>query len=268
MDSSKKAITASGNIRRYVISSYLFFWFMVLGLCGTASIVFHAPPLVMRILSNVCAWSPTILLFVFFKKFLPTMSRTDFLRRSFSGKLSVPLILISIVSVTGVFLLSALITSKIESIPFASQFSKGTYPVAASVLLSFTSGPTGEECGWRGFLRVELEKKYSFLKANILLGLIWTFWHTVLWFVDNEFTSGLALLIYILSNVIVITSINCIMAVILRKSSNLIYAVLIHFCFNLPYCFLQPTISFYVIMSVLYVLLAAAFLFIFRKDKK
>ena len=48
----------------YVLAAYITFVVMVLGICGCASMVFHASPLVMRILSNLCAWSPTIVLFV------------------------------------------------------------------------------------------------------------------------------------------------------------------------------------------------------------
>ncbi len=48
------------QMKRYVALSYIIFWFMVLGLCGTASMVFHCSPVVMRILSNVCAWAPKI----------------------------------------------------------------------------------------------------------------------------------------------------------------------------------------------------------------
>ena len=36
----------------------------------------------------------------------------------------------------------------------------------------------GEEIGWRGYLYPELSKKYSPLKAHLLMGFIWGFWHT------------------------------------------------------------------------------------------
>ena len=48
----------SGNLEvmwKYVIFAYMLFGIMVLGICGTASIVFHASGLTMRWLANLCA---------------------------------------------------------------------------------------------------------------------------------------------------------------------------------------------------------------------
>ena len=76
------------RVKRYIISTYLVFWLMVLGICGTASMVFHCPPVVMRVLSNVCAWAPTIVLLAGFRYFCPNQSIGGFYKRAFSGKIS------------------------------------------------------------------------------------------------------------------------------------------------------------------------------------
>ena len=257
MEITKKGIDKSWQ---YVIVTYFVFGAMVLGICGSASMIFHASPLVMRILSNVCAWSPTLVLFVGFKKWCLGMNVKQFMKRAFAGKLSVGLLIISILSTGLTFIVAAGIYAGIKSVPFTSLFQLGGYPILVSVLFSLLSGPTGEECGWRGYLRHEFARKYGFVKGNLLVGIVWTFWHTVLWFVDSDYTSGVEMLIYILSNIVVITSIHMIMAVILEKKDNLIYAVLVHLFFNLPYCFLDADITFYVVMIVLYPIVAGGFM--------
>lgn len=249
----------------YVAASYLVFWLMVLVICGGASMVFHAPPLMMRILSDVCAWSPTLVLLAMYTRLCPDTSKREFFRENFSGKVYVVPALLIIVFITGIFLLSALVLSRWTGTPFSALFSKGAFPVWLTVLLSLLSGPTGEECGWRGYLRPVLQKHYGFLKGNLFLGIIWAFWHTVLWFVDNEYTEGWQLLVYIIANVLVMTALNIIMAVVLEWQNHLFYAFLIHFCFNLPYCFLVSKIEFYIIISVFYVLAAGIMLALRRQ---
>lgn len=245
---------------QYTIFTYLLFWLMILGICGTASMVFHASPLTMRILSNLTAWSPTLVLLIMFKKLKPHMTIRNFYKNAFSGKLKASLFLIIPVVISGSILLSVLILAVIEHQSFSSYFSLGAYSLPLSILLSLSSGPTGEESGWRGYLRPELNARYSFLKASLLQGIIWCFWHTVLWFIDSQFLDW-RMIPYILSNILVITSIALIMNVILEKNDNLLYAVWIHFCFNLPYSFLQVDIAYYIILSIIFPIAALAFYF-------
>ena len=53
---------------------------------------------------------------------------------------------------------------------------------APGVLLRFTTGPLGEEAGWRGFLLPRLLRHYSPLGASLILGLIWSVWHYALYY--------------------------------------------------------------------------------------
>lgn len=243
-------------IRKYIIASYLVFWFMVLGICGTASMVFHCPQVVMRILSNVCAWAPTIVLLAGFKKFCPGITVKQFYKKAFSGKISITTLLLAALITLCATMGTVSILSVIQKKTLSSYFSLGTYPFWASFLFSITTGPTGEESGWRGYVRPYLNAKYHFFKASILQGIIWAFWHTVLWFVDSDFM-GLQLIPYILSNVIVMSGLCFIMNFFMEKHDNLVYGIVVHFCFNFLYCFLKVDIWFYIILSAIYIALIA-----------
>lgn len=246
----------SNSVRQYVIFSYLTFWIMVLGICGTASIVFHASPLTMRCLSNLTAWSPTFVLLVMFKKLLPNMTLKTFYQRAFKGKLKLSLLLAIPFIISGSMIISVYILSLFEHTSFSTYFTTGLFSLPISIILSLTSGPTGEESGWRGYLRYELNNKFSFLKSCFLQGSIWTFWHTVLWFIDSEFLDW-RIIPYVLSNLIVMTALVIIMNIVLEKYDNLIYAIWIHFCFNLPYSFLNVDILFYIILSIVFMLVTS-----------
>lgn len=243
-------------IRKYIIASYLVFWFMVLGICGTASMVFHCPQVVMRILSNVCAWAPTIVLLAGFKKFCPGITVKQFYKKAFSGKISIATLLLAALITLCATMGTVSLLSVIQKKTLSSYFSLGTYPFWASFLFSITTGPTGEESGWRGYVRPYLNAKYHFFKASILQGIIWAFWHTVLWFVDSDFM-GLQLIPYILSNVIVMSGLCFIMNFFMEKHDNLVYGIVVHFCFNFLYCFLKVDIWFYIILSAIYIALIA-----------
>lgn len=146
-----------------------------------------------------------------------------------------------------------------------SYINIGTISLPLSIFLSLTSGPTGEELGWRGFMREEFNRKYGFLKSSVYQGLVWCFWHTLLWIVDSEFTDWRAIP-YIISNIVVITSITVLMNIFLERHNNLLYSVALHFGFNIIYVFLDADIEFFIILTVLYLVITPVAVLIRNKS--
>jgi uncharacterized protein len=111
---------------------------------------------------------------------------------------------------------------------------------AGLVGINFFTGATGEEPGWRGFALPRLLRRYTPLKAGLILGVLWSFWHLPLWL-----TSGLTppdLFLYILYFNVGIISLTLLMVwIFCRTSYSLVPMVIIHFAFNASAQFISPT---------------------------
>lgn len=100
------------------------------------------------------------------------------------------------------------------------------------VVVNLLAGPTGEEPGWRGFALPRLLERYSPLRAGLLLGLMWSFWHLLLWLVASGFT-GVDLLMYIAEFTVAIVALNLLMVWIsTHVPDSLVPMVLAHYAFN------------------------------------
>lgn len=254
-------------LKRYIISSYILINALII-VAGSLTVwVFKAPPILMWVVRNLCAWSPTYLLLIGWKKFRPDEKRVDFIKRCFSGKVKPLLLLFSFALTFGLSILTVYITALIEGNPFRSYFSVGEVSLVASVLLSFTSGPTGEELGWRGFLREEFRKKYPFLQSAVYQGLVWCFWHTLLWAVDSDFTDWSAS-IYITANIVTVICMTIWMNIILEYHNNLLYSIFMHFGFNIVYVFASTGIAFCVVITILYLIVTPIALWIRKQAMK
>ena len=145
-------------LKRYIISSYVLVWLLIIFVAGSASLIFHAPPVIMWIIRNIIAWFPTYLLLIGWRYYRPDEKRIPFVKRCFSGEVNFFLLLSS----------------------FALTFGISIY---------------------------------------FLIVYIWTNWRRIgmAWF--------------------------------------LIYSVLLHFGFNIIYVFLDANIGFFVILTILYLLI-------------
>ena len=73
-------------LKKYIISSYILVWMLIIFVAGSASLVFHAPPVIMWVVRNLIAWSPTYLLLIGWRYFRPYETRTAWVQRRPGGK--------------------------------------------------------------------------------------------------------------------------------------------------------------------------------------
>lgn len=249
---------------KYMINTYLLFWVIVLGLGGVAALVFQAPPAVMNGITILGSWAPTIVLLLMLKRLKPGLTTRGFYKRAFQDRLDLPLLIMIPLIVFGIFLLAVWLLSVLEQRAFTAQLALPS-ALGGTILLTALQGPSGEEAGWRGYLRPELEGRYGFLPGNLLLGVIWTFWHTPLWFVASDY-AGAQLVIYIVANLVVMTALTVIMGLFMRQCNHLLIAFWMHFCVNVSFRFFAGDVYFFAILSMLYVAVALALLRFFYRD--
>ena len=130
-------------------------------------------------------------------------------------------------------------------------------------------GPIPEEFGWRGYALPRLMEKFGFIKAALLLGVIWASWHLPGFFMEGVSQSSMPIIPYFIT----VVALSVIIAWIYYGTGrNLLAALLTHTMFNLSIALFPPMelkkgadISGFIYLSVLYVI--AAFV-IFSRVKK
>lgn len=248
---------------KYVIFTYLFFWAFI-GVIGLFLMVLQLDE-VASVLQIISAWSPTIVILFMFGKLYKNEKLLPFLKRQFSGKIKISVVL-WILAVLGLTCVGTLLYFNITDKLPLQKLLIAPGAVGALLLNSIITGATGEELGWRGYLLNALTKKYSPLKAAIIVGIVWSFWHLPLWFLSGY--AGWEVAGYGLLFTVSLTSASILITMFYSLSHNLLIPILIHFLMNflMGLVALEQSIASFAVTSALY--LAAAVIAILVNYKK
>lgn len=218
----------SKNLRRYFILSYLLFW-LLLALTGYL-ISLEVLVLIKNIMKNISAAAPTFVILILFKQLYPNITFKKYLQAHFLRKINpldflksfVVQLLIVLAAIAAFFLINK---KPLDTITFISISS-----ILPVFLLVVTSGSLGEELGWRGYAVNVLQKKYIPLKAGLIVGVLWGFWHLPLMILSGY--SGFELMYYMIAFMVGVVSLSIVITFYYNKSKNILIAMWLHFWFN------------------------------------
>jgi len=196
---------------------------------GENALVFQESTL-FALMVAFAAWTPTFALLVLFKKLFPGNSIKAFYRNAFRERLNLKLLLCVTVIQFFAFFGAVGITAFEKGISFYSLLDLSVPTLFTGFLWTAIQGPTGEQSGWRGFLQPHMEKRFSVIKASVIVGIIWGFWHTPLWFTSGYM--GLDLIQFIVGYMVAITCAAVIIGICYNRCKNLFVPIWIHFMFN------------------------------------
>ena len=256
------AVSKSGSLRLFVILTYVLFWvlFSITGL----TVYLNAPEIVQTVMKNVCAWTSTFVLLIWFKKFYPNETIKGYLSRQFQKTTFMNFALPTLLQIL-MTIMAAFIFYYINGEPFKNITFIKAAAIIPTVLIFITSGPMGEELGWRGYALNEFQKKYSPLISSLFVGLLWGFWHFPLWLITG--LTGYELVFYGASFMLGIISFSVFVTYFYNKKKNILVAVWIHFLFNM---LLQIVIiedyRFILFVSVMYLISAICIVLIKRNE--
>ncbi|HFO1051912.1 MULTISPECIES: CPBP family intramembrane glutamic endopeptidase [Bacillus cereus group] len=203
--------------------------FLPLFLLVGATSMLGFPVWVFDVMFCISSWSSTFAFVMLFKKIYPGQSVIQFVKDKFRTKLKLSVILTASMIQAFIFLLILFLISKNSKV--GSIFTVSSWGILIYFFVkNFLAGPLGEELGWRGFAQIELQKKYSPLKASIIIGFWWGMWHLPIWFTTGFV--GMDLMKYILFFMISIICIKIVMTAFYNLNQNLIIPIIIHQFFN------------------------------------
>jgi membrane protease YdiL (CAAX protease family) len=232
-DWAPKNFVARKPLLAYFLFSFVFFW-LFLALFVVVLNIFHLKPdtlpsWLMPLVTIIGSWTPTLAAVIMTDTLEGSGGFGRLFRKFFQFKLPARWYLASLVPFGLAFAAVWIFHKTIGSLFPESHPSLNFW--ISLIVINLLAGPMGEELGWRGFALPRLLKRYTPLKAGIILGVIWDFWHLPLW-ITSGYTS-VNLLLYCLYFSIGIISLSVLMTwIFCRTSYSLVPMVIAHFSFN------------------------------------
>lgn len=217
----------------YFVLSYTFFWgflALIIAILGMLRLQPDAlPAWAMPIIGILGSWMPNLAAVTVTGVIAGREGIRQLLGKFFAYRIAVRWYLVALLPFPLAFVAAGLYRLAGGTAPGNMGLSVGFW--AGLLILNLLQGATGEEAGWRGFALPRLQETHGPVKASLILGLLWNFWHLPLWLISGY--SGLDLLVYVLAFSVSIISLTFLITWISRKTPNsLIPIVITHFSFN------------------------------------
>jgi membrane protease YdiL (CAAX protease family) len=232
--SEKKNFLVRHPVLSYYLMSCAFFWMLLILfgaiVAGALHVDVNAQPWTVWIVTILGSWMPSLSAAIVVRATQGPEAVAGLFARLVCFKLPVRWYLASLIPL-GAVALAVLGYRLSGGAPEGNT--PLTFPIWFHLLaINLLTGPTGEEPGWRGFALPRLLERYSPLKAGLVLGLMWSFWHLMMWLVASGY-SGTTLLVYILEFTVTIVALNLLMVWIYQHvPDSLAPMVVTHFVFN------------------------------------
>lgn len=207
----------------FVILSYIIFWVFLASI--GACMMLGASENVILILQIISAWSPTFAFIALFRRIYPNIKLKDFVKKQFEQRLKFSVLSLVVIIQVIIFVVTSSLVKSTDN-----TLTSGIVMLLIIFFNNLIRGSLGEELGWRGYALNEFEKKYSPLISALIVGGIWGFWHTPLWFLSGY--TGIILVKYCVIFMIAIISVSIIMTFFYNLNKNLIIPIIIHQLFN------------------------------------
>ncbi len=194
-------------------------------------ISFGSPNYLVALVQILMAWTPTAAFAIIHRRVDPDRSFWRYVADLFATRIRLLPLLAALLIPVGATLVVWIGYSLLSGqAPLSLVADLSVAAVGVMFFDSLIRGPLGEEVGWRGYLQLELNKRFSLLKASLIVGVIWGVWHLPLWFISGY--QGMDLLLYIVAFMVGLVSFSVIIGFVYDRGRNLLYAILLHQMLN------------------------------------